>query len=215
WTTFLLISSVREDLPASGWAVSIDVESSVSVNVRVKNGYDEVNIQISAKTSVCLSETIMLGKKNVTTHDLEIKPCSSLGWIKHKLSQDNGNISKPATDRFEYDDRNTDKPSSFTTQRPNMHTARSLRSDRACIPLGHYKATERSSRSRPGSSQVWSLHSDQASVPFGRYVATELFRNAEYDTNPCVLVYSLMLSPDDCSKPISCFSIFEVINRTL
>ncbi|KAF2605291.1 hypothetical protein F2Q70_00024763 [Brassica cretica] len=30
----------------------------------------------------------MFGKKNVTRHDLEIKPCSSLGWIKHKLSQE-------------------------------------------------------------------------------------------------------------------------------
>ena len=75
----------------------------------MENGYDEVNIQTSAKNKCeCLSATIMLGKKNVTTHDLEIKPSSSLGWIKHKLSQGNGNVSKPATDRFECDNRNTD-----------------------------------------------------------------------------------------------------------
>ncbi|KAF3558943.1 hypothetical protein F2Q69_00015198 [Brassica cretica] len=84
----------------------------------------------------------MLGKKNVTTHDLEIKPCSSLGWIKHNLSQGNGNVSKPATDRFECDYRNTDKPSSVTTQRPDMHTARSMRSDQAQTELGRYVATE-------------------------------------------------------------------------
>ncbi|KAF3594168.1 hypothetical protein DY000_02022269 [Brassica cretica] len=45
-------------------------------------------------------------------------------------------------DKFECDDRNTDKPSSVTTQRPNMRTARSLRSDRARAKLGHYVATE-------------------------------------------------------------------------
>ncbi|KAF3555896.1 hypothetical protein F2Q69_00010890 [Brassica cretica] len=89
----------------------------------------------------------MFGKKNVTRHDLEIKPCSSLGWIKHKLSQGNRNVSKPATNRFECDDRNTDKPSSVTTQRPNMHTARSLRSDRARVPLGRYVPTEHASHS--------------------------------------------------------------------
>ncbi|KAF2538647.1 hypothetical protein F2Q68_00020663 [Brassica cretica] len=59
------------------------------------------------------------------------KPRLSPDWIKHKLSQGNRNISKPATDRLECDDRNTDKPSSVNTQQPNMHTARSLRSDRA------------------------------------------------------------------------------------
>ncbi|KAF2596088.1 hypothetical protein F2Q68_00007948 [Brassica cretica] len=84
----------------------------------------------------------MLGKMNVTTHDLEIKPCSSLSWTKHKLSQGNRNVSKPTMDRFECDDRNTDKPSSVTTQRPNMYTARSLRSGRVYVPLGRYVATE-------------------------------------------------------------------------
>ncbi|KAG5400819.1 hypothetical protein IGI04_015426 [Brassica rapa subsp. trilocularis] len=52
------------------------------------------------------------------------------------------NVSKPSTDRLECDDRNTDKPSSVTTQRPNMHTTRSLRSDRACVPFGRYVVTE-------------------------------------------------------------------------
>ena len=44
--------------------------------------------------------------------------------------------------------------------------ARSLRSDRAIVPLGRYVATE--------LSQARSLRSDRALVPLGRYVATEL-----------------------------------------
>ncbi|KAL0835801.1 hypothetical protein Bca101_087690 [Brassica carinata] len=42
----------------------------------------------------------------------------------------------------EYDDQNTDEPSSVITQLPHMHAVRSLRSDRAFVPLGHYIATE-------------------------------------------------------------------------
>uniref|UniRef100_M4DZU8 Uncharacterized protein n=1 Tax=Brassica campestris TaxID=3711 RepID=M4DZU8_BRACM len=85
---------------------------------------------------------IVLGQKNVATYVLEIKPCSNPVWIKHKLSQGNGNVSKPATYRFEYDDRNTDKPSSVTTQLPHMQTARSMRSDQARTELGRYVATK-------------------------------------------------------------------------
>ncbi|KAG5384192.1 hypothetical protein IGI04_035662, partial [Brassica rapa subsp. trilocularis] len=44
--------------------------------------------------------------------------------------------------------------------------ARSLRSDRAIVPLGRYVATE--------LSQARSLRSDRAIVPLGRYVATKL-----------------------------------------
>ncbi|KAF3606691.1 hypothetical protein DY000_02050139 [Brassica cretica] len=104
-------SSVSED-DLVEWQRKYSLSSSAILQipaVGVENGYDEVNIQTSAKTS---------------------------------LSQGNGNITKPATDRFECDDRNTDKPSSVTTQRPNMHTARSLRSDRARSKLGRYVATE-------------------------------------------------------------------------
>ncbi|KAF2559951.1 hypothetical protein F2Q68_00016604 [Brassica cretica] len=54
---------------------------------------------------------------------------------------------KPATDRSEYDDQNTDEPSSVITQLPHMHAVRSLRSDRARAKLGRYVATERPSRS--------------------------------------------------------------------
>ncbi|KAF3602995.1 hypothetical protein F2Q69_00035321 [Brassica cretica] len=92
--------------------------------VGVINGYDEVNIQTFAKKSV----NLFLHRLYI---DLEEKPRLRSDWIKHKLSQGNRNISKPATDRLECDDRNTDKPSSVTMQQPNMHTARSLRSDRA------------------------------------------------------------------------------------
>ncbi|KAF3552605.1 hypothetical protein DY000_02008513 [Brassica cretica] len=72
-------------------------------------------------------------------------------------------MSRPATDRSEYDDRNTDEPSSVIMLLPHMHAVRSLRSDRsraearllcsdrasdrAFVPLGSYVATDRSSRS--------------------------------------------------------------------
>ncbi|KAL0803546.1 hypothetical protein Bca101_096036 [Brassica carinata] len=46
----------------------------------------------------------------------------------------------------EYDDQNTDEPSSVITQLPHMHAVRSLCSDRARAKLGLYVATERSSR---------------------------------------------------------------------
>ena len=84
----------------------------------------------------------VFGRKKVATYVHEIKLCSNPVGIKQNLSQGNGNVSNPATDRFEYDDRNTDKPSSVTTQLPHMHTARSLRSGRACVPFGCYVATE-------------------------------------------------------------------------
>ncbi|KAF2541596.1 hypothetical protein F2Q68_00030181 [Brassica cretica] len=100
----------------------------------VENGYDEVNVQISAKY-------------------------------------------RPVTDRSEYDDRNTNEPGSVITLLPHMHAVRSLCSDRASVPLG-------------------------------RYVATELFRNVDTTISPCILVDPSMLSPEDRSEPISCFSPF-------
>ncbi|KAF2591618.1 hypothetical protein F2Q70_00038236 [Brassica cretica] len=48
---------------------------------------------------------------------------------------------KPVTDRLEYDDRNTGESNSAITQLPHMHAIRSLRSDRASVPLGRYVAT--------------------------------------------------------------------------
>ncbi|KAF3574163.1 hypothetical protein F2Q69_00058639 [Brassica cretica] len=53
--------------------------------------------------------------------------------------------------------------------RPNSRQARSLRSDRASAPLGRYVALK----------QARSLRSERACVPFGRYVATEHFRNVD------------------------------------
>ncbi|KAF2584348.1 hypothetical protein F2Q70_00036628 [Brassica cretica] len=95
--------------------------------VGVENGCDEVNVQIPAKYKYVFSQQIMLGQENVTT---------------------------PVTDRSEYDDRNTDEPSSVITLLPHMHTVWSLRSDRASILLGRYVATE-----------LW--------LELGRYVAIE------------------------------------------
>ncbi|KAG5373921.1 hypothetical protein IGI04_042768 [Brassica rapa subsp. trilocularis] len=72
-------------------------------------------------------------------------------------------------------------------QRPNLNQARSLRSDRAIVPLGRYaRPSDRPARSlrsdRPARSlrsdraraKARSLRSDRAIVPLGRYVATEL-----------------------------------------
>ncbi|KAF2560026.1 hypothetical protein F2Q70_00011990 [Brassica cretica] len=63
-------------------------------------------------------------------------------------------MPRPVTDRSEYDDQNTDEPSSVITLLPHMHAVRLLRSDRAYVPLGRYVATELEPK-------------------LGRYVATE------------------------------------------
>ncbi|KAF3507122.1 hypothetical protein F2Q69_00006201 [Brassica cretica] len=80
-----------------------------------------------------------------------------------------GNIPRPVTDRSEYDDWSTDEPSSVITQLPHMHAVRSLRSDRASIPLGRYVATE-----------LGSLHGDRTACMCGRCVMTELEYETEY-----------------------------------
>ncbi|KAF3562484.1 hypothetical protein DY000_02014922 [Brassica cretica] len=56
-------------------------------------------------------------------------------------------MPRPVTDRSEYDDQNTDEPSSVITLLPQMHAVWSLRSDRVSVPLGRYVATERPFRS--------------------------------------------------------------------
>ncbi|KAG5388713.1 hypothetical protein IGI04_030254 [Brassica rapa subsp. trilocularis] len=119
---------------------------------------------------------------------------------KYRLSEGNGHVSKSAADKLEYGNQTADKPSSIDTRRPSMHTARSLRSDRARAKLGRYVATEHPSRSRPSDrpalslrsdrarakasatelSKVGSLRSDQAIVPLGRYVATDLRQVGRY-----------------------------------
>ncbi|KAF3540562.1 hypothetical protein F2Q69_00021600 [Brassica cretica] len=96
-----------------------------------KIGHDGINVTKSVKYKYVFPQQIMLGQENVTT---------------------------PAKDRFEYDDRNTDEPSLVITQLPHMHAVRSL---------------------RLSSSQARSLRIDRACVLIGRYVATELFRNVD------------------------------------
>ncbi|KAG5378558.1 hypothetical protein IGI04_026400, partial [Brassica rapa subsp. trilocularis] len=88
-----------------------------------------------------------------------------------------------AEERIETSDESSKQ---VVTQRLNVRLARSLRSDRAIVPLGRYVATElkprlgrygateRSCRSRPSGTIARSLRSDQALVPLCRYVATEL-----------------------------------------
>ncbi|KAG5374411.1 hypothetical protein IGI04_042261 [Brassica rapa subsp. trilocularis] len=92
-----------------------------------------------------------------------------------RLSEGNRHVSNSAADKLEYGNQTTDKPSSIDTRRPSMHTARSLRSDRASVPLGRYVATELepSSRRSVRLARSRSLRSDRAIVPLGRYVATE------------------------------------------
>ncbi|KAF3496149.1 hypothetical protein DY000_02053091 [Brassica cretica] len=67
-------------------------------------------------------------------------------------------------------------------QRPNACSARSLRSDRASVPLGRNVATELEPK-------------------LG-------FPKPRYNISPCVLIYPSMLSPEDRSEPISCFPPF-------
>ncbi|WZY94128.1 LOW QUALITY PROTEIN: hypothetical protein YC2023_066457 [Brassica napus] len=102
---------------------------------------------------------------------------------KYRLSEGNRHVSKSAADKLEYGYQTADKPSSIDTRRPSMHTARTLRSDRARAKLGRYRSSVRLARS---------LRSDRASIPLGRYVATgvepkfgrcvatELFRTSEH-----------------------------------
>ncbi|KAF2540843.1 hypothetical protein F2Q68_00031191 [Brassica cretica] len=98
--------SLRSDRERArlGRYVATELSPKLGRYVGVKNGYDEVNIQISAKYEYVFPQQIMLGQENVAT---------------------------PVTDRSEYDDRNPDEPSSVITQLPHMHAVRSLRSDRA------------------------------------------------------------------------------------
>ncbi|KAF3567381.1 hypothetical protein DY000_02017763 [Brassica cretica] len=97
-------------------------------------------------------------------------------------------------------------------QRPNACSARSLRNDRASVPLGRYVAIELEPRSvasyRPSVRPARSLRSDRAEQPLGRSVATELFRYIGTTITPCILVYPSMLSPGHHSEPISCFPPF-------
>ncbi|KAG5410970.1 hypothetical protein IGI04_007289 [Brassica rapa subsp. trilocularis] len=127
----------------------------------------------------------MLGSKTVTTN------------LTFKTSEEeNKSFSEDlAEERIETSDESSKQ---VVTQRLNVRPARSLRSDRAIVPLsryvatelkprlGRYVATERSSRSRPSDrsarslrsdrarTKARSLRSDRALVPLGRYVATEL-----------------------------------------
>ncbi|KAG5397558.1 hypothetical protein IGI04_019372 [Brassica rapa subsp. trilocularis] len=138
-------------------------------------------------------------RKEIFTKSLAVKYRPNLNrTTKYRLSEGNGHVSKSATDKLEYGNQSADKPSSIDTRQPSMHTARSLRSDRARAKLGRYVATEHPSRSRPSDhparslrsgrarakarslrsdrarAKARSLHSDRAIVPLGRYVATEL-----------------------------------------
>ncbi|KAG5375437.1 hypothetical protein IGI04_040033 [Brassica rapa subsp. trilocularis] len=104
-------------------------------------------------------------REEIFTKSLAVKSCSNLNrTTKYRLSEGNRHVSKPATDELEYGDRIMDKPSTIATQRPSMHTVRSLRSDRAHVPLGRYPSSV--------ASQARSLRSDRARAKLGRYTRT-------------------------------------------
>ncbi|KAF3527456.1 hypothetical protein DY000_02042911 [Brassica cretica] len=65
-----------------------------------------------------------------------------------------------------------DKPSTIATQRPSMHTTRSIHSDRSRTLLGPYVATELEPSS-VATDQARLLRSDRARALLGCYVATE------------------------------------------
>ncbi|CAG7897235.1 unnamed protein product [Brassica rapa] len=81
--------------------------------------------------------------KDIFTNSLAVKYRPNLNrTTKYRLSEGNGHVSKSAADKLEYGNQTADKPSSIDTRQPSMHTARSLRSDRARAKLGRYVATE-------------------------------------------------------------------------
>ncbi|KAG5392633.1 hypothetical protein IGI04_022596 [Brassica rapa subsp. trilocularis] len=134
-------------------------------------------------------------RKDIFTKRLAVKSRPNLNLTtKYRLSEGNGHVSKSAADKLEYGNRTADKLSSIDTRRPSMHTARSLRSDRASVPLGRYVATKlelepssvANDRARAKLGRYvaterpsWSLCSDRAFVPLGRYAVTEYFRNID------------------------------------
>ncbi|KAG5375562.1 hypothetical protein IGI04_040158 [Brassica rapa subsp. trilocularis] len=97
---------------------------------------------ISVKISINVFTKSNL-RKDIFTKSLAVKYRPNLNrTTKYRLSEGNGHVSKSAADKLEYGNQTADKPSSIDTRRPSMHTARSLRSDRASVPLGRYVATE-------------------------------------------------------------------------
>ncbi|KAG5388714.1 hypothetical protein IGI04_030255 [Brassica rapa subsp. trilocularis] len=135
---------------------------------------NRIKRQMSVKISITVFTKSNL-RKDIFTNSLAVKYRPNLNrTTKYRLSEGNGHVSKSAADKLEYGNQTADKPSSIDTRQPSMHTARSLRSDRARAKLGRYVATEHPSRSRPSDRPARSLRSDRAIVPLGRYVATKL-----------------------------------------
>ncbi|KAF2620131.1 hypothetical protein F2Q68_00038869 [Brassica cretica] len=102
------------------------------LDVGVKNGNDEVNIQNVRR------------RKRKTFFD------------KYFFEID-FSLRKPLRRKHETSDKSSKR---VATQRPNVCSARSLRSDRV-------------------QAEARSLRSDRASIPLDRYAATELFRNVD------------------------------------
>ncbi|KAF2565691.1 hypothetical protein F2Q68_00026227 [Brassica cretica] len=124
--------------------------------VGVENGCDDVNVQI-------------LEKENVET------------FFDKYFSEINSSLRKALRRKRESSDKSSKR---VATQRPNacsawsLHRdrarakARSLRSDRASIPLGRYVAT----KLKPKLGCYVAIELEQE---LGRFVATELFRNVD------------------------------------
>ncbi|KAG5388546.1 hypothetical protein IGI04_030087 [Brassica rapa subsp. trilocularis] len=134
-------------------------------------------------------------RKDIFMKSLAVKSCSNLNrTTKYDCPK--------ATDMYP----NRPRTSSSMAIGPQTSQARSIRGDQACTQLGRNVATERPSRSVDtdrARAKARSLRSDRA-LPKRRY-----------DTSPCILVYPLMLSPEDRSELSSCFPPFEIINQSL
>ncbi|KAF3583114.1 hypothetical protein DY000_02029056 [Brassica cretica] len=98
---------------------------------------------IDTKPRDIVATLILVRDDNGDLHDQDGHLRNAAG---QRIDAHGAAIPELATDRSEYDDQNTDEPSSVIAQLPHMHAVRSLRSDRARAKLGRYVATERSSR---------------------------------------------------------------------
>ncbi|KAF2531865.1 hypothetical protein F2Q70_00029772 [Brassica cretica] len=150
------------------------------LTIGVENGYDEVNVQI-------------LEEEKVET------------FFDKYFFEIDSSLRKALRRKRESSDKSSKR---VATQQPNACSARSLHSNRA-------RAKARSPRSDRAQAKAWSLRSDRARAKARSLRSDQARAGARslrsdralpirgYDTSPCILVYPSMLSPKDCSEPIS------------
>ncbi|KAF3509736.1 hypothetical protein F2Q69_00007794 [Brassica cretica] len=152
------------------------IVTQTRVDVGIENGCDEVNVQIPEE-------------ENVET------------FFDKYFFEIDSSLRKALRRKRESSDKSSKR---VATQRPNACSARSLRSDRA-------QAKSRSLRSDGARAEALSLRSDRSSARSLRSDCSSArslrsdraLPKRQYDISPCILVYPLMLSPEDRSEPIS------------